>query len=95
MGFVVSLVTVLGAYATVAVSGLAASPLHRMLIETCVRMAIPLGFLLALVITRPGLQTDTFLLYFLPFQFVNLFVMVMAAVGEIEVSPSHRSSLDA
>lgn len=94
MGIGVSLVTVVTSSVTLMMSGLAQKPLQRMVIETSVRMAMPLGFLLAVKIVRRDLLENTFLLYFLPFQFVTILVGVWVAVGRIKADSSARSTSD-
>ena len=98
IGVGVSLVTVVASQVTLAMSGAAPRPLHRMLLETSVRTALPLGFLLAIRIARRELLGNTFLLYFLPFQFVTIVVSVLVSVGRIKASAadaSGRSGSDA
>lgn len=83
LGIVVSLVTLVASKATVILGQVTNKPLHRMLVETSLRLSIPLGVLLAIVITRRDLLSSDFLLYFLPFQLVTIVVGAIAAVRDI------------
>lgn len=70
--------------ATVALAQSRHKPLQRMLIETSIRMALPLGVLLALAVVRRDLLHTEFILYFLPFQFVTLAVATAASLRELK-----------
>lgn len=84
MGAGVSLVALLASNATVAASGWGDKPLHRLLIETNVRVALPLAFLLAVVVARRDLLSESFLLYFLPFQLLTIAVSAAASIHHIQ-----------
>lgn len=85
-GCAVSLVTLLATRWSLAASGWRGKPLHRMLLETCVRVAMPMGFLLAIVVARRDLLDQTFLLYFLPFQILTIVVGVADAIRHVHQS---------
>lgn len=82
-GFIVSLVTLLTTRWSLVASGWSNKPLHRMLLETCIRVAMPMGFLLAIVVARRDLLDQTFLLYFLPFQILTIVVGVADAIRHV------------
>jgi len=84
VGVGVSLVTSLAGKATVRLSGLASRPLSRLLLETSIRMALPFSVLLAIAITHRDILTTTFLLYFLPFQFITLIADTLGAVWRVK-----------
>lgn len=91
MGVGLSLVTMVASAVTVRTFKRRDSPLHRMLIETSVRMAIPLGFLSAVAIARRDLLSEAFLLYFLPFQFLTIYAGTVGAVRQVKVSDNGQS----
>ncbi|MGI9456637.1 MAG: hypothetical protein ACR2NU_08750 [Aeoliella sp.] len=82
-GVGVSLVTSLVGSASVRLSGLADQPFPRLLLETSIRMALPLGVLLAVSMTRREILTPTFVLYFLPFQFITLIADTAGALWRV------------
>lgn len=84
MGTGVSLVALLASNLTVAASGWGDKPLHRLLIETNVRVALPLAFLLAVAVARRDLLSELFLLYFLPFQLLTIVVSAAASVHQVQ-----------
>lgn len=94
-GVTVSLVTMLSTSATVYLAGATGKPLHRLLIETSVRLAVPLGILLAIAITHRDLLTTEFLLYFLPFQFITIVADTFGSVWWVQTEMNRRSSSDA
>ena len=85
LGVGVSLLTVIACAATVGLVAWRKRPLERMLLETSLRMALPLSFLLAVLVTRRDLLDNTFLLYFLPFQFLTIIATSAGAIGSIEL----------
>ncbi len=58
-------------------------PVARMMAETSVRMALPLGALLAMAIMRRELLTGENLAFFLPFQLVTLVAGVNRTLAEV------------
>ncbi len=94
VGVAVSVVTLLASNTTVAASGLAGQPLQRMLMETSVRLALPLSFLLAVAIVRRDLLSETFLLYFLPFQFLTIVADVAGSLERIDASKNDQTEID-
>ncbi|QDU56378.1 hypothetical protein [Aeoliella mucimassa] len=90
-GVGVSLFTTAACIATVSLARWKQQPLNRMLLETCLRMALPVSFLLALAITRRHLLDNTYLLYFLPFQFLTIYAGTVGAIGSIPTKPSKPS----
>ncbi|WP_425398807.1 hypothetical protein [Aeoliella sp.] len=86
-GVLVSLVTLLATRWSLAASRWSNKPLHRMLLETCIRVAMPMGFVLAMAVARRDLLEQTFLLYFLPFQILTIVVGVADAIRHVGQSP--------
>lgn len=62
-------------------------PIVRIMAETFVRLAIPLGGLLAVAIVRRDLLQVEALLYFLPFQFISMIAGVVESLDR-----AHRES---
>jgi hypothetical protein len=93
-GIGVSLVTLVASKATVVATRSVDKPLASMLVETCVRMALPLATLLAVAIARRDLLTTEFLLYFLPFQFLTIIASVAGSVGRIRATTHNASGND-
>ena len=95
-GLGTSLVTLLATATTVRLARLAGhnSPkqaLHRLLLETAIRMTLPLGALLAVVVTRDEIINPVYLLYFLPFPFITLFAETWGAVGRVKAEDSLKN----
>jgi hypothetical protein len=82
-GVGVSLATLVASKATLKWSPPSLKAWPRVLLETCVRLMLPIGFLLALAIAKPDLLTKTFFLYFLPFQFLTIAVGASSSIAEV------------
>lgn len=82
-GVATSAVTSLMGWLTIERTRLKLEPVARMMAETSVRMALPLGALLALAIMRRELLTAENLAFFLPFQLVTLVAGVNRSLVEV------------
>ena len=71
-GIFVSLITMLLCILSVFIGASRSNPLQRMLMETILRLAIPLTFLLMLKLLREELLTVGFVIYFIPFQLLTI-----------------------
>lgn len=83
-GIGVSLATLLASKLSLAGLPDRFNAVHQVLLETCIRLVLPLGLLFAMAIARRDLLTETFLLYFLPFQLVTIAVGAGDSIRRID-----------
>ena len=79
-----SVLTSFASRATVTLMRVSGQPVTRMMVETFVRMALPLGVLLAIAMFDRGLINKTTILYFLPFQFITIIADTLGAMWRID-----------
>ena len=82
-GVAVSLATLVASKGTLKWLPSHFTAVHQAMLETCVRLMLPMGFLLAAALARPDLLTKTFFLYFLPFQFLTIAVGAASSIAEV------------
>jgi hypothetical protein len=82
-GVAVSLATLVASKGTLKLLPSHFTVVHHAMLETCVRLMLPMGFLLAAAIARPDLLTKSFFLYFLPFQFLTIAVGAASSIAEV------------
>jgi hypothetical protein len=88
-GIATSAVTTVAGYATVSRLDSKLDAWGRLVAETAIRMALPLGALMAVAVVRREMITPQGIAYFLPFQFVTLVAGVnrsLIAVKQTESS---------
>ncbi|MGI9456309.1 MAG: hypothetical protein ACR2NU_07085 [Aeoliella sp.] len=84
VGVGTSVLTSLASRVTVTLMRVSGQPVTRMMVETFVRMALPLGVLLAIAMYDRGLINKTTILYFLPFQFITIIADTLGAMWRID-----------
>jgi phosphatidylglycerophosphate synthase len=90
-GIATSAATSLASWITVARSGIGNDPWGRLVAETAIRMALPLGALLAVaLVERDAVNSET-LAYFLPFQLVTLVAGVNRSLVAVKQIPNESS----
>lgn len=82
-GVAVSLATLVASKGTLKMVPSHFTPANRLMLETSVRLMLPIGFLLALALARPDLLTKSFFLYFLPFQFLTIAVGAASSIADV------------
>ena len=83
-GVAVSLATLVASKGTLKFVPRHFTVVHHAMLETCVRLMLPMGFLLAAAFAKPDLLTNkTFFLYFLPFQFLTIAVGAASSIAEV------------
>jgi hypothetical protein len=82
-GIAVSFATLVASKGTLRLLPDSFNSVHRTMLETCIRLLFPTGFLLAIAIARPELLTKSFFLYFLPFQFLTIAVGAASSIAEV------------
>jgi hypothetical protein len=83
VGVIVSAVTFLGGRAIVALLPQAVAAYPRLLLETAVRLVVPIAAVAAIAIDQRELLDKIFLAYFLPFQFVTLVADTLGAIWRV------------
>lgn len=83
-GIAISAATSVMCWLTVERTRLKHEPVARTLAESLLRMALPLGVLFAMAITRRDLLTEENMAFFLPFQFVTIVAGVNRSLVEVK-----------